>query len=97
VAVGSVRCDGGDDGRWRLSWQIAPERRGQGYAPAMLRAAVETLKDEPGLAGAELWAEIKAANIASRRAAAAAGFVCVDEGADVTRWHLTASGSRGIR
>ncbi|PWC54982.1 hypothetical protein TSO221_06435 [Azospirillum sp. TSO22-1] len=86
AAVGSVRCDvsrqGDGMGRGVLSWQIAPEQRGRGYASAMLKAAVA----DGRLAGLELWAEIKPDNAASRRAALAAGFTCARTAPDLTSW-----------
>lgn len=86
AAVGSVRCDviREADGTRKgvLSWQIAPERRGRGYASAMLKAAVADRR----LAGLELWAEIRPDNAASRRAAEAAGFTCARTAPDLTSW-----------
>ncbi|HYH38240.1 MAG TPA: GNAT family N-acetyltransferase [Azospirillum sp.] len=82
AAVGSVRCDADGAGKGVLSWQIAPERRGRGYASAMLKAAVA----DGRLAGLELWAEIKPDNAASRRAALAAGFTCAHTAPDLTSW-----------
>lgn len=91
AAVGSVRCDvirdGDGAGKGVLSWQVAPERRGRGYASAMLRAAVADRR----LAGLELWAEIKPDNTASRRAAEAAGFTCAHAAPDLTSWRRGAT------
>lgn len=82
TAVGSVRCDADGAGKGVLSWQVAPERRGRGYASAMLKVAVMHER----LAGLELWAQIKPDNTASRRAALAAGFACAQAAPDLTAW-----------
>ena len=67
IAVGSCRADRVGDA-WELSWTIAPEARGKGFAHDMLSKLVSYF-DEP------LLAEVKADNIASIKVAERSGFV----------------------
>jgi|HubBroStandDraft_4_1064222.scaffolds.fasta_scaffold828002_2 RimJ/RimL family protein N-acetyltransferase len=65
TAVGTVRADWTADGI-ELSWTVAPERRGQGVATAMVRLARQSL---PG----RVYAYVKVGNQASVRIAISAG------------------------
>lgn len=76
--VGTVRFDRQEAG-WAMSWTVAPERRGQGLGGRMVRAAAENF-------GAPLSAVVLSGNVASRKIAAAAGFVQVEVTADRTFW-----------
>lgn len=67
IAVGSCRADRVGSA-WELSWTIAPEARGKGFAHQMLSKLVRYF-DEP------LLAEVKADNIASIKVAEGSGFV----------------------
>ena len=67
VAIGTCRADKVEDS-WELSWTIAPEARGKGFAHQMLSKLVRYF-DEP------LLAEVKADNIASIKVAERSGFV----------------------
>jgi RimJ/RimL family protein N-acetyltransferase len=66
-AVGIVRLDL-LDGVWQMSWTVAPEHRGKGVGAAIVQLAVSRM------AGERVFAEIKAANLASRRIAEKSGF-----------------------
>jgi RimJ/RimL family protein N-acetyltransferase len=66
-AVGTIRLDLWD-GVWEMSWTVAPEHRGKGVGAAMVQLAVSRM------AGERVFAEIKAANFASRRIAEKSGF-----------------------
>lgn len=66
VPVGTVRIDRGEE--TELSWTVAPDARGKGYAKQMVKAACPK---------GRVIATIKAANVASQRVAAAAGFKVV--------------------
>jgi RimJ/RimL family protein N-acetyltransferase len=76
--IGTVRFDRQGAG-WSMSWTVAPERRGQGLGGEMVRLAAENF-------GAPLSAVVLSANVASRKIAAAAGFVQVEKAADRTLW-----------
>lgn len=76
--VGTVRFDR-QEAEWGMSWTMAPERRGQGLGGRMVRAAAENF-------GAPLSAVVLSGNVASRKIAAAAGFVQVEVTADRTFW-----------
>jgi len=67
VAIGTCRADRVENA-WELSWTIAPEARGKGFANQMLSKLV-CYFDEP------LLAEVKADNIASIKVAERSGFV----------------------
>lgn len=65
LPVGQVRLVF-EDSKWQISYSIAPAYRGQGYGKIILQLAEnELIKD--GHAGATLFAEVKANNIASQR------------------------------
>ncbi|MGO2355513.1 MAG: GNAT family N-acetyltransferase [Marinomonas foliarum] len=66
VAVGTCRADRLENA-WELSWTVAPEARGKGFAHQMLSKLVRGF-DEP------LVAQVKAGNIASMKLAERAGF-----------------------
>jgi RimJ/RimL family protein N-acetyltransferase len=66
-AVGTIRLDL-LDGAWQMSWTVAPEHRGKGLGAAMVQLAVSRMRGEC------VFAEIKAANFASRRIAEKSGF-----------------------
>jgi RimJ/RimL family protein N-acetyltransferase len=68
VAIGTVRADTGI-GETELSWTIAPEMRGKGFAKPMVEAALGTIQGP-------VRAEIRSDNKASRRVAESAGFRC---------------------
>src|ERR1700722_2452284 len=53
---------------WRMSWTVAPEHRGRGVGAAIVQLAVTRMTGE------RVFAEIKAANLASRRIAEKSGF-----------------------
>lgn len=76
--VGTIRFDR-QEAEWAMSWTVAPERRGQGLGGRMVRAAAENF-------GAPLTAVVLLDNVASRKIAAAAGFVQVEVTADRTFW-----------
>ncbi|MBU1296152.1 MAG: GNAT family N-acetyltransferase [Gammaproteobacteria bacterium] len=67
VAVGTCRADRVENA-WELSWTVAPEARGKGFAHQMLSKLVHYF-DEP------LVALVKVGNIASMKVAERAGFV----------------------
>ncbi len=71
VPVGTVRAEFTDEG-WRLSWTVAPERRGRGLGRRMVAAAAAHLEGR-------VFAEIKPDNAASLRIARALGLVYVGE------------------
>src|ERR1700735_3019917 len=66
-AVGTLRLDL-LDGAWQMSWTVAPEHRGRGVGAAIVQLAVTRMTGE------RVFAEIKAANLASRRIAEKSGF-----------------------
>jgi RimJ/RimL family protein N-acetyltransferase len=66
-AVGTIRLDL-LDGVWQMSWTVAPEHRGKGVGAAIVQLAVTRMTGE------RVFAEIKAANLASRRIAEKSGF-----------------------
>jgi RimJ/RimL family protein N-acetyltransferase len=67
VAVGTCRADRVENA-WELSWTVAPEARGKGFAHQMLSKLVHYF-DEP------LVAQVKPDNIASIKVAERLGFV----------------------
>jgi GNAT superfamily N-acetyltransferase len=69
--VGTVRLDRHSHGEWEVSLTVAPEARGQGYAPDLLRAAEALAR---GVGAVRLVAVIKAENEASVRAFKRAGY-----------------------
>lgn len=73
--VGLVRFDAAD-GRWLVSIQIAPDRRGQGWGRALLEGALVRMSEKR--AAYRFMAQIKPENEASRRLFATCGFAaCV--------------------
>ncbi|MGO3740060.1 GNAT family N-acetyltransferase [Marinomonas foliarum] len=66
-AIGTCRADLAEN-VWELSWTIAPEARGKGFAHQMLSKLVHSF-DEP------LVAQVKGDNIVSMKVAERAGFV----------------------
>jgi len=75
--VGLVRFDA-REGRWIVSVQVAPERRGQGWGRELLAAGVARMADKRG--AYRFTAEIKPDNTASQRIFEACGFVqCVGQ------------------
>jgi GNAT superfamily N-acetyltransferase len=54
-------------GRWEVSLEVDPERRGRGLGRQLVAAA-------PGLADGTLWAQVSPANVASLRMFLAAGY-----------------------
>lgn len=66
-AVGTIRLDL-LDGVWQMSWTVAPEHRGKGVGAAIVQLAISRMTGE------RVFAEIKAANFASRRIAEKSGF-----------------------
>jgi Acetyltransferase (GNAT) domain len=56
------------DDVWEMSWTVAPEHRGKGVGAAIVQLAVSRMTGE------RVFAEIKAANFASRRIAEKSGF-----------------------
>jgi RimJ/RimL family protein N-acetyltransferase len=66
-AVGTIRFDF-VSGVWEISWTVAPEHRGKGVGAAIVQLALS------GMTGERVFAEIKAANFASRRIAEKSGF-----------------------
>lgn len=69
--VGLVRFDA-VDGRWLVSIQIAPDRRGQGWGRALLEAGIARMSDKRG--AYRFMAQIKSDNAASQRLFAGCGF-----------------------
>lgn len=69
--VGLVRFDA-LDGRWLVSIQVAPERRGQGWGRALLEGGLRRMEGKQG--AHRFTAQIKDDNEASRRLFAACGF-----------------------
>jgi RimJ/RimL family protein N-acetyltransferase len=67
VAVGTIRLDL-LDGAWQMSWTVAPEHCGKGVGAAIVQLAVTRMTGE------RVFAEIKDANLASRRIAEKSGF-----------------------
>lgn len=63
--VGTVRADL-VDGKWLMSWTVAPFARGQGFAISMVNLAVNKL-------AAPVCAEVKEGNLASIRVAEQVG------------------------
>lgn len=63
--VGQVRL-ALKDGKWQISYSIAPAYRGQGYGKIILRLAENELIHR-GHTGEKLYAEVKKDNIASQR------------------------------
>lgn len=73
--VGLVRFDA-SEGRWIVSIQVAPERRGQGWGRELLAAGLTRMADKRG--AYRFTAEIKPENAASQRIFEACGFTpCV--------------------
>ena len=70
-AIGQVRFERGLDG-WRIDYSVAPERRGQGFGRAVLRAAMDSLQAENP--NAAFIGFVKEANQASRRVFESLGF-----------------------
>jgi RimJ/RimL family protein N-acetyltransferase/ketosteroid isomerase-like protein len=70
--IGQVGLAGRGGGVVELAYGVAPDHRGRGYASAAARLAARWLLDR-GLAG-EVELRIDPGNVASQRAAAAAGF-----------------------
>lgn len=66
-SVGTIRCDKQEDGKYILSWIIAPEYRGKGYGTKMLEVF---LRDRSG----EYLAEIYEHNTSSIRVVEKNGF-----------------------
>lgn len=88
--VGQVRFEGeGDEVVVDIS--VAPAMRGRGYASAVLRLGLSLLFEDPRWMHVQAW--IKAANKASQRTFARAGFRCVGEkemhGGKVVGYHLS--------
>lgn len=63
--VGQIRL-AFNDGKWEISYSIAPAYRGQGYGKIILQLAENELI-RGGHAGERLYAEVKKDNIASQR------------------------------
>ena len=80
--VGQVRFEG-DLGTATVDVSVAPNRRGKGYAPLLLRLAVATLFDDPRWQTVQAW--IKPENLASRHSFEHAGFHC--QGEESVRGH----------
>lgn len=77
IPVGQVRFEG-DLERATVSVSIAPNHRGKGYAPLLLRLAVAALFDDPRWQTVQAW--IKPGNLASRHSFERAGFHYQGEG-----------------
>nr|WP_092347995.1 GNAT family N-acetyltransferase [Pseudomonas sp. NFACC05-1] len=69
--IGTVRADLGA-GATELSWTVAPEARGMGFAKAMVKAAALTITGP-------IRAEVKSGNAASMAVAVFAGMTAVKE------------------
>ena len=63
--VGSIRLDFEGDNKYRLSYQIAPKMRGNGYGKQMLFSLEKVLKEEYNMNDILIEAEVKRQNIAS--------------------------------
>ena len=85
AAVGQVRIDV-EDGRGELHLTVAPEARGRGHAPAILRLAVAEASRRPDVAVLE--ARVKAGNEASLRAFRRAGFAELPAADELVRFEL---------
>jgi GNAT superfamily N-acetyltransferase len=80
---GIVAIGRGIAGRWEVSIEVDPARRGAGLGRALAAAARHLLP-----AGLPLWAQVAPANVASVRAFLAAGFRPVGAEAHLTRKEL---------
>jgi RimJ/RimL family protein N-acetyltransferase len=77
--VGVVRADRTRDG-WELSWTVAPDARGRGIGPSMVKLFGDGLKGRVS-------AMIRKGHAPSERVAKAAGLSCAGEnGADFDLW-----------
>ena len=54
------------DGKWQISYSVAPAYRGQGYGKIILQLAENELISD-GHVGERLYAEVKKDNVASQR------------------------------
>lgn len=70
-AIGQIRLDRAAGATWEISITVAPNARGKGFSPAMLRAAETPAKE---LGGKRLVAVIKKGNESSVRAFKGAGY-----------------------
>lgn len=68
--------------RFYISYTIAPEHRGRGYGAEMLVALFDKLH-------LPSFGQAKTGNIASERAVAKAGMVCVDRNAEYSTWEFS--------
>ncbi len=82
MAVGTVRAVG-ENGVAELSWTIAPEARGRGYAKAMVAALANRITGP-------IRAEIKTGNMASVKVAEHAGMSFQQQSGDVLHYARTA-------
>jgi RimJ/RimL family protein N-acetyltransferase len=71
--VGTVRWDQAEEAEWEVSITVAPQRRGQGLAKALLAAGERVLTKAAG--GVWCLATVHTGNVASRRLFLAAGYV----------------------
>lgn len=78
--IGQVRVEQHEPGKAEISFGVAPEHRGRGYATEMLHEAERQVAAE-GFAS-ELVARVKPDNAASLAALSGAGFVITHTGAD---------------
>jgi UDP-2,4-diacetamido-2,4,6-trideoxy-beta-L-altropyranose hydrolase len=76
VPIGQVRFEGEAETA-TVDVSVAPNQRGKGYAPRLLRLAVATLFDDPRWQTVQAW--IKPENLASRQSFERAGFHCQGE------------------
>lgn len=79
--VGTIRIDD-FGGSAELSWTVAPQYRGHGYAKAMIQAAIRAEPDK------DIFAVIKMTNGASVKVASACGFVFDKQQGDCGIWKI---------
>lgn len=80
-AAGTVRFNY-HDGFAIMSWTVAPDHRGKGIGAAMLKQAIKSERDK------DLIAEIKEANVASKRIADNCGFHLEATKDGIETWRL---------
>lgn len=75
--IGQVRFEREEQGSATVDISLAPDQRGKGYAPKLLRLAVQHLFEDPRWKSVEAW--IKPENTASQQTFTRAGFLCLGE------------------
>lgn len=81
-SIGTIRVDISAEGCSELSWQLSPQKRGQGFGKKMLADFIQNFQLRP------LCARIKASNIASVKMTEAAGFQILNTENEVQTWIL---------